>query len=88
MGDKSRDSQILLLFTLFGILVVLFLFLIAFIVQTWALWKIAKVVVEQNTEGGVDELGSRTSGVSFGVGGAMKRESRGSAAIGTGGRYE
>lgn len=51
-GKGLKDEEtVLLLFTLFGILVVLFLILIVYVFQTWALWKMAKVVVEQNTEG-------------------------------------
>ncbi|ORY04676.1 hypothetical protein BCR34DRAFT_591142 [Clohesyomyces aquaticus] len=53
------DSTTLLLFTLFGILIVLFLLLILLFFQTWALWKIARVVVEQNTESSSE--GRRTS---------------------------
>lgn len=62
MGNKLKSEEIvLLLFTLFGILVILFLFLIAIVFQTWALWKMAKVVVEQNTP---EDGGRRRSAVS------------------------
>ncbi|KAF2476686.1 uncharacterized protein BDR25DRAFT_349758 [Lindgomyces ingoldianus] len=60
MGKSLKDEEtILLLFTLFGILVVLFLLLLVIVFQTWALWKMARVVVEQNTEAGGGEKESR-----------------------------
>lgn len=62
-GSNNRNQQeiILLLFTLFGILVTLFLMLIVFLFQTWTLWKIARVVVEQNGSD-EDDGGKRTEG--------------------------
>ncbi|KAF2790548.1 hypothetical protein K505DRAFT_419758 [Melanomma pulvis-pyrius CBS 109.77] len=64
-GKLKSEETILLLFTLFGILVVLFLLLIVVVLQTWALWRMAKVVVEQNTEDG--DVARRKS--SFGAAG-------------------
>ncbi|KAF2260403.1 hypothetical protein CC78DRAFT_620243 [Lojkania enalia] len=67
---KSQQTT-LLLFTLFGILVVLFLILVTLVFQTWALWKMARTVVEQNTPSDYD------GGVGTGGGDGGKRGSMG-----------
>ncbi|KAF2000170.1 hypothetical protein P154DRAFT_576194 [Amniculicola lignicola CBS 123094] len=87
MGNNSnRDPSALLLFTFFGMLITLFFILITLIFQTWALWKMARVVVEQNTpaeemEGNAEgmrdgkrrsrSMGSRSSGAGFFAGGTL-----------------
>jgi hypothetical protein len=77
-GRLKEEEIVLLLFTLFGILVVGFLLLIVVVFQTWALWKIAKVVVEQNTEG--DGGRRRSEGTWLGGGTLIGSEEAGAGA--------
>lgn len=51
-NDNNLKSQQLTItvFILFGILFVLLLLLVVISIQTWALWKVAKSVIESNTE--------------------------------------
>ncbi|KAK7188565.1 hypothetical protein PSPO01_05198 [Paraphaeosphaeria sporulosa] len=50
-NNSLRTQQLTLtVIILFGILFVLILLLIAISLQTWALWKLARSVVESNTE--------------------------------------
>ncbi|KAF2702739.1 hypothetical protein K504DRAFT_508702 [Pleomassaria siparia CBS 279.74] len=79
-GSKfNSDEIVLLLFTLFGryvgpisipspsFLVVLSFFLIVVVFQTWALWRMARVVVEQNTPSDMEGLtADRRKSSSFG----------------------
>jgi hypothetical protein len=44
--SAQDDETVLFLFMAFGILIVLLLILIAVGIQTWLLWKVARMVVE------------------------------------------
>jgi hypothetical protein len=94
MGNHNiKDEETsLLLFTLFGILVLLFLLLITVCVGTWALWRMAKVVIEQNAEDGGESGGVRRSvrgsGTAWLGGGTLVGREEGGEEREEGGKYK
>ncbi|KAF2275783.1 uncharacterized protein EI97DRAFT_458798 [Westerdykella ornata] len=61
--DRGRPDQetIILLFTLFGILLTLLLMLVLLLIQAWAVWKLARVVVNaaEEEKGEGNEVGGK-----------------------------
>jgi hypothetical protein len=72
-SSPRDDETVLFLFIAFAILIVLLLLLVLISCQTWMLWKMAKAVVEQDTQ--VTRRGGGNVGSAYGSSGAGKRSS-------------
>jgi len=76
-GPPPRDDEtVLFLFIAFAILIVLLLVLVLISCQTWMLWKMAKAVVEQDTQ--ITRRGGGHGGSAYGSSGGKRSSVRGS----------
>ncbi|KAI5380554.1 hypothetical protein AA0119_g4726 [Alternaria tenuissima] len=74
-SSPRDDETVLFLFIAFAILIVLLLLLVLISCQTWMLWKMAKAVVEQDTQ--ITQRGRKGYGYDS-SGGSKRRSVRGS----------